>query len=100
MKKTILMLTFLLSLMSSALSQNELSVTNEQAIEIARQYVIENKEIPEDWFGGGVNIQEVDGNLLISFTAKPNENGVIIAGDHFMVILSPKGEVLDYVPGV
>lgn len=93
MKKILCSLLLLFSFVFPTYAESSEPITQEQAIEIAKQYAI-NKIKPESWFGGRVTATFENDQWIILFDSKPNEFGMVIVGDHFGIVVSAEGKVL------
>ena len=99
MKKFILSIFILLSFYTLSVAQPPAQpITEAQAVEIAKQDAIARGRSP-DWFGGDVDASFEDNQWSILFIGKPDDQGMITAGDFFTVYVSPDGEVLNISPG-
>lgn len=98
--KLLLLALLLLSLATSAFSQVPSPITEQQAIDIAKQQVIDTGKRPPEWFGGTVKAH-FDGEIwLIMFMAKRNEGEPNLTSSTTFVFVhvSPDGKVLDNYP--
>lgn len=106
MKHILVWMALLWACVGSAWAENDVptSITVEQAIEIARQYAMD-EGTPEYWFadhGGDAMATYHEDHWFVGFTRSEvddqgNRFGVI--GNHFMVVLSADGEPLRISPG-
>ena len=101
MKKILICAAFILSLMPLAYAQQTTPITEEQAIEIGKQYAITNDNASPEWFiGSEIDAEFIDNHWFIMFMAAPNpDTGLYEIGNHFSMLLSADGEVLFLNPG-
>lgn len=93
MKKNLLSLLFLFSLIIGAIAQAETCsfISDKQAVEIAKQYAINEKVRSLDWFSSNPNNYQVifkDGKWSVFFDGNKTQR----IGDHFMIYLTPEGK--------
>lgn len=99
MKKILFFVLCQFLFLSVSFADTSPSVTREEAIEIAENYLID-QNISVDQFDENVRANYVNGNWMIIFRGKPDaETGTIIIGSHFQVKVSSEGEVISYLPG-
>jgi len=101
MKKLLLLITLIISFVSTAIAQSPAPITEEQAIEIGKQYAITNDNASPEWFIGSViDAEFIDNHWFVMFMAAPNPNtGLYEIGNHFSIYLTADGEVLFLNPG-
>lgn len=99
MKKLLLTTLFLFSFAFSAFAQTGTSITEEQAIEIAKQAAIANGKSSE-WFGGEVKAKFDGTKWIIDFSGKPDQaTGLPLNGDNCCVAVSSDGTETKIVSG-
>lgn len=91
MKKLLISFLFFLFVLP-AYTQTPEPVSEQQAIEIAMQHLID-KGLPSDWFGGQIITRSENGYWLILFDGKPDESGITADDDHQLIMVSPDGRI-------
>ena len=99
MKKIFLICTiFLLSLMPVAYAQQTTPITEDEAIEQAKQALI-NQGSPGNWSNTDISAVFVKGRWWVEFSPKPNSEGLIPIGFSTSVIISSDGQNKQIIPG-
>jgi hypothetical protein len=81
----------------SVTNQEQTTITEQQAIEAAKTYAINQMGVSADWFGGRVFTSSDGNGWKIFFGGKPvYENGPYLTGDHFLAFVTPGGLVTKF----
>ncbi|CAK7050366.1 hypothetical protein [Saezia sanguinis] len=99
MKKILLICTiFLLSLMPLAYAQQTTPITKDEAVEIAKQELI-NQGSLGDWSDIKISAYFIDSQWWVRFSPKPNSEGLVPIGAWNIVLISSDGQEKEIVRG-
>lgn len=100
MKKLIVLIFLSVLIMLQSWAQTPNTVTEEQAVEIAQEYVINHNYRTDEWMESATYTANYnDGIWKLFFIGAPSEEGLHAVGNNFIIKISSEGEVVMYFPG-